>query len=107
MDHQTKMAQKRVPPRKSHLLRQSLADFDEKNSVVKVSDRSTILCEAILKGHLEVEIRNLKVGDLVFWNFFVLAMPPPPTKARARQGFSARISYPPPIIGTFQGNTFV
>ena len=49
MDHQTKIVKISVLMWEYYLLHQLFVYFDENSVVVKVSDRSTILCEAIFK----------------------------------------------------------
>ena len=72
MLHQTKIVQKRVPPKKLHHLPQLFADFDETRAVLKVSNRKKIVCKDIFKKHLEVEICYLIVGALISLGFFSL-----------------------------------
>ena len=99
------MAQKRMPWRESHFLRQFLAYFDKTSAVIKVSDRSKILSEANFKAHLEVEIRNLKVGALVFWCFSSLGWWFSPIK-KAHQGIAKIIPPLPSVIGIFDKTRF-
>ena len=49
MDHQTKTAQKRVLPRKSHILSKLFSDYDETSVSINAGNIGIIICEAILK----------------------------------------------------------
>ena len=54
MEHQTKIAQKRVPPRESHPLHQLLEILEKASTVLKASSIITILYKDLKKNYIEV-----------------------------------------------------